>query len=73
VLWLAGLLLLGVATWQAGVLPRWTGVLWFGGALLYVTGVPSGPEDAPRITALMGAFVMAAGFGWAGVSMLSLE
>ncbi len=72
-IWLAGLLILAIVTWQAGVLPRWAGVFWFFGAVLYATGVPAGPDDAPRVTALIGAVMIAIGFGWAGISMISFE
>lgn len=72
-LWLAGLLILAVFTWQAGVLPRWAGVFWFVGAVLYATGVPGGPDDLPRVTALVGALLIAVGFGWAGTGILTIE
>ena len=72
-LWISGLLILAVVTWQGDVLARWAGVLWFIGAVVYATGVPSGPEDAPRVTALIGSLLVAAGFGWAGGSMLVVD
>lgn len=72
-LWLAGLLILAVVTWQGGVLARWTGVLWFVGAVLFAVGVPAGPEDSPRVAALLGSLLIAAGFAWAGVGMLALD
>lgn len=70
-LWISGLLILAVVTWQGGVLARWAGVLWIVGAVLYATGVPAGPDDTPRVTALLGALLVAAGFAWAGQSMLT--
>lgn len=73
VLWLGGLLILAVVTWQGGVLPRWAGVLWFAGALLYAAGVPGGPDVAPRISALLGAVLIAGGLGWAGIGILNLN
>lgn len=72
-LWLTGLLILAIVTWQGGVLTRWAGVLWFVGAVVYATGLPSTPEAEPRATALVGALLVAAGFGWAGVSMLTVD
>lgn len=70
-LWISGLLILAVVTWQGDVLAGWSGVLWFVGAVVYATGVPAGPEDSPRLTALIGALLVAAGFAWAGQSMLT--
>jgi len=72
-LWLSGLLILAVVTWQSGVLARWAGVLWFVGAVVYATGVPAGPDDTPRVTALIGALLIAAGFSWAGSSILTMD
>lgn len=72
-LWLAGLLILAIVTWQGGVLPRWSGVLWFAGAVVYATGLPAGPDDQPGVAALIGALIIAGGLGWAGVSMVSLD
>ncbi len=71
-LWLLGLLVLAVVTWQTEVLPRLAGVAWMLGALVYVAGVPDGPDDPPTVTALVGASVFAAGIGWAGIAMLTL-
>jgi MYXO-CTERM domain-containing protein len=40
-------------------------------AVLYATGVRAGPDDAPRITALVGALAVAAVFGWVGIRTLT--
>jgi hypothetical protein len=72
VTWLSGLLILAVVTWRAGVLPGWAGVLWMAGAVLYATGVPVSADDPGRITGLIGSVLIAAGFGWAGATLLSL-
>lgn len=40
-------------------------------AVFYATGLPAGPEDEPRVTALIGALMIAIGFGWAGISMVT--
>ncbi len=71
-LWLIGLLLLAIVTWQTDVLPRFAGVVWMVGALIYVTGVPDGPDDPPTIRALVGASLFAAGIGWSGIAILGL-
>lgn len=73
VLWLTGLLALSIVTWRAGVFPRWAGVLWMVGAILYATGVPANAGDPGRITGLIGAGFIAVGFAWAGLTMLELE
>ena len=71
-LWLLGLLILAVVTWQAGVLPGWAGVLWMLGALVYATGVPDGPDEAGGMVALVGASGFAAGLAWAGIAIINL-
>ncbi|MDX1469310.1 MAG: hypothetical protein R3258_08205 [Acidimicrobiia bacterium] len=71
-LWLVGLLILAVVTWQGGVLPQWSGVVWMLGALTYVSSVPDGPDDPPTLVALVGASAFAVGIGWAGVAIVSL-
>ena len=73
IMWLVGLLILAIVTWQSGVLSRWAGVLWFSGALVYASTVPTGPQDDPRVFSLLGALLIAAGFAIAGLGMLSLE
>jgi hypothetical protein len=72
-LWISGLLILAVATWQTGVLTRWVGIIWLVGAVVYATGLPAGPQDTPRATAIVGALIVAVGFTWAGTSMLTLD
>lgn len=73
VFWLAGLLVLAIVTWQSGVLSRWSGVLWFSGALIYASTVPGGPQDDPRVASLLGAVLIAAGFAIAGFGMLKAQ
>jgi hypothetical protein len=68
--WLTGMLILAVVNWQGGTLPQWAGVLWFVGAVAYATGVPAGPDQPPKVTALMGALAITAGIGWAGLDMI---
>lgn len=46
-IWLVGLLILAVVTWQSGVLARWAGIVWLVGAVVFATAVPSGPDDSP--------------------------
>ncbi len=68
---LIGNLLMGVAVWRSGVLPRWTGALW-GAApvLMYVLGLAAamltGSQSTPP-TVPLGALVMVvggAGMAW---------
>jgi hypothetical protein len=72
VLWLIGLLGLAIVTWRSDILPGWAGVLWTVGAVVYATGVPDGPNDAPGTIALVGAVGIAAGFGWVGIALSNL-
>ena len=73
IMWLVGLLILAIVTWQSGVMSRWAGVLWFSGALVYASTVPTGPQDDPHVGSLLGAVLIAAGLAMAGFGMLSLE
>jgi hypothetical protein len=62
-----GTLLLGVAVWRSRILPRWAGMLWAAGALLfYVLGVVLGQattgSSLPTQTA--GAILLALGGAW---------
>jgi hypothetical protein len=70
-MWLVGLLILAIVSWQSSVLPRWAGVLWFAGALAYASTVPAGPQDEPRVVSLLGALIFAAGFAIAGFGMFT--
>lgn len=62
-----GSVLLGVAIWRSRILPRWAGLIWVAGAVLfYVLGVVLGMattgSSLPTQTA--GAALMAAAGGW---------
>ncbi len=63
-----GYVLLGVAVWRSGGLPRWAGVLWaVAVVMLYPLGLVyamvSGVQSTPR-TVLVGALLMAVSGGW---------
>jgi hypothetical protein len=64
-----GNVLLGVAVWRSGVLPRWAGALWAGGAVfMYPLGLvyaaTIGPASTPP-TVLVGALlIVIGGRGW---------
>lgn len=63
----AGSVLLGVAVWRGGVLPRWSGALWIAGAVLFhVLGVVLGQATtgASLPTQAAGAMVLAVAGGW---------
>ena len=62
-----GSVLLGVAVWRSGILPRWAGALWVGGAILfYVLGVVLGlaTTGSSLPTQSAGAVLLAAAGGW---------
>lgn len=62
-----GSVLLGVAVWRSGVLPRWAGALWAAGAVLfYVLGVVLGlaTTGSSLPTQSAGAVLLAAAGGW---------
>jgi len=68
-----GNILLGVAVWRSGVLPRWSGALW-GGAhvLMYLSlmyGQTIGPASTPP-TVPFGAAVVATSGAWMALSVL---
>jgi hypothetical protein len=68
VLIFAGNLLLGVAVWRSGTLPRWAGILWAAAAvLMYPMGLvyeaTIGPASTPP-TVVVGAALMIVGGGW---------
>jgi hypothetical protein len=62
-----GSVLLGVAVWRSGVLPRWAGALWAAGAILfYVLGVVLGlaTTGSSLPTQSAGAVLLAAAGVW---------
>ena len=62
----AGNVLLGVAVWRSAVLPRWSGLLWLAGTLLfYLLGAALGmaTTGASLLTQPVGAALMAVGAG----------
>jgi hypothetical protein len=69
-----GNVLLGVAVWRSGVLPRWAGALWAGGAVfMYPLGLvyaaTIGPASTPP-TVLVGALLIVIGGAWMALSVL---
>ena len=59
-----GLMVLGLVTWRAGTLPRWSGLLLIVGAPLF------GPGSAlPNIVQVGGAVILGAGLIWAGYAV----
>jgi hypothetical protein len=69
-----GNLLLSVAIWRSGTLPRWAGALWAGAAvLMYPLGIvyaaTIGVQSTPR-TVLVGALLMVIGGGWMALRAL---
>jgi hypothetical protein len=74
VLVFAGNVLLGVAVWRSGKLPRWAGALWAGAAvLMYPMGLvyeaTIGPQSTPP-TLVAGAALMVVGGGWIALSAM---
>jgi hypothetical protein len=75
VLLFVGNVLLGVAVWRSGTLPRWAGVLWAAAAVLMyplgivyavaILGVQSTPKTVP-----MGALLIVIGGAWMALSVL---
>jgi hypothetical protein len=73
VLLLVGNVLLGVAIWRSGTLPRWAGALWAAGAVLmlllglviaiFFTG-------STPVTVLVGAMLLVISGGWMAWSVL---
>ncbi len=64
----AGNVLLGVAVWRSGTLPRWAGALWASAAVLMyplgiVYAVTLGSQSTPR-TVLAGAALLVISGGW---------
>ena len=69
-----GNVLLGVAVWRSGVLPRWAGALWAVGAVfMYPLGLvyaaTIGPASTPP-TVLVGALLIVIGGAWMALSVL---
>jgi len=75
VLLFVGNVLLGIAVWRSGVLPRWAGALWAVAAvLMYPLGIVYavvilGVQSTPR-TVLVGALLLVIGGGWIALSAL---
>jgi hypothetical protein len=68
VLSLIGNIILGIAVWRSGILPRWTGVLWAAAPLLmYVFGIiyalVIGVQSTPPTVPLGAALLVVAGGG----------
>jgi hypothetical protein len=74
VLQFVGNILLGVAVWRSGTLPRWAGVLWAGAhVLMYLSlvyGQTIGPASTPP-TVPFGAVVVVISGAWMARSALS--
>ena len=67
------ILLVGVAVWRSGTLPRWAGALWAGAnVLMYLSlmyGQTIGPSSTP-LTVPLGAVVVAISGAWMAWSVL---
>ena len=73
-LMLVGNVLLGVAVWRSGTLPRWAGVLWAAGSSLPVLGMmyallPIGADSTP-LTVPVGAVLLVISGAWMAYSVL---
>jgi hypothetical protein len=69
----AGNTVLGLAVWRSGVLPRWAGLLWIAGTLVfYVLGAFLGmaTTGASLPTQPVGAVLMAASSAWIALVVL---
>ena len=70
-----GNVLLGVAVWRSGTLPRWAGALWAAGAVfMYPLGIVYavailGVQSTPR-TVLAGALLLVVSGAWMALSVL---
>ena len=73
VLGFVGHVLLGVAVWRSGTLPRWAGALWAGAnVLMYLSlvyGSTIGPASTP-FTVPLGAGVLVISGAWMALSVL---
>jgi hypothetical protein len=69
-----GNILVGVAVWRSGTLPRWAGALWAGAnVLMYLSlmyGQTIGPASTP-FTVPLGAVVLVISGAWMALSVLS--
>jgi len=73
VLLVVGNVLLGVAVWRSGTLPRWSGAVWVASALLfYVLGAVLGifTTGSSLLTQPVGGVLVAIGGGWIALSAL---
>ena len=73
-LMLVGNVLLGVAVWRSGTLPRWAGALWVAGSALPLLGLvyallPIGADSTPP-TVPIGAVLLVISGGWMAFSVL---
>jgi hypothetical protein len=73
-LMLVGNVLLGVAVWRSGTLPRWAGALWVAGSALPLLGqiyiiLPIGADSTPP-TVPTGAVLLVLGGAWMAYSVL---
>jgi hypothetical protein len=73
-LMLVGNVLLGVAIWRSGTLPRWAGALWVAGSTLPILGMlyallPIGADATPA-TVPMGMVLLVIGGAWIAYSVL---
>ena len=62
-----GNVLLGIAIWRSGILPKWAGAIWIAWAVMfYVAGVLSGFlfTSSSLLTQPIGSFLMAISGGW---------
>ena len=74
-LMLVGNVLLGVAVWRSGTLPKWAGALWVAGSALPMLGMfyallPIGANSTPP-TVPAGAVLLVIGGAWMALSVLS--
>jgi peptidoglycan/LPS O-acetylase OafA/YrhL len=73
VLLFMGNVLLGVAIWRSGTLPRWAGALWAGAAvLMYPLGlvIAAAVTGSTPPTVLVGAMLIVIGGAWMAWSVL---
>ena len=73
-LMLVGNVLLGVAVWRSGTLPKWAGALWVAGSALPLLGqvyimLPIGADSTPP-TVPTGAVLLVMGGAWIAYSVL---
>jgi len=73
-LMLVGNVLLGIAVWRSGILPRWAGALWVAGSALPLLGMvyallPIGADSTPP-TVLVGMALLVISGAWMAWSVL---